>query len=150
MIERFVKLRTQRLQLHSRLQAVRRLRPPADEAVNLFLDVDERLFQGGSAIGRPAAQSKNSKPRPGPLARAVAANPVRVVRVVRVKHYGATINRRAECFLLQRRRRTLNFGRAWDVGISGRLDLALKFFGGRDGGRCAGRAGWFRSTRTFS
>ncbi len=32
------------LQLHSRPQAVRRARPATDEAVDLFLDVDERLF----------------------------------------------------------------------------------------------------------
>jgi hypothetical protein len=41
-------------------QCIRRLRPLADEAVNLFLDVDERLFHGGTRICRRAKQSKNS------------------------------------------------------------------------------------------
>ena len=31
---------------------------PTDEAVNLFLDVDERLFHGVFRISRPAKQSK--------------------------------------------------------------------------------------------
>ena len=40
---------------------VGRLGAPADEAVNLFLDVDERLFHGGFSISRDAGQSKDAE-----------------------------------------------------------------------------------------
>ena len=48
-----VKLQSRCLHLHSRLQPIWRLRAPPDEAVNCFLDVDERLFHGGYRISRP-------------------------------------------------------------------------------------------------
>ncbi len=58
MLESLVKLRRRLLQLHSRLQTVRRLCPPADEAVNLFLDVDEGLFHDVASISCDIRQSK--------------------------------------------------------------------------------------------
>ena len=58
MLERLMELQARGLQLHSGFQAIRRLRAPADEAVNLFLDVDERWFHSAASIGRGAGQSK--------------------------------------------------------------------------------------------
>ena len=52
MFESLVKLRRYLLQLHTRPPAIRRLCPPADEAVNFFLHVDERLFHGKPRINR--------------------------------------------------------------------------------------------------
>jgi len=62
MLESLVQLRCRRLQLHSRPQTVGRPRAPPDEAVNLFLDVDERWFHGVSSISRAPGQSKNPEP----------------------------------------------------------------------------------------
>ena len=64
MFESLVELRSRFLQLHSRPQTVRRLRAAPDKAVNLFLDVDERLLQDGFRIDR---HSKQSKQRPTPV-----------------------------------------------------------------------------------
>ena len=61
MFESLVKLRRRFLQLHSRPQAVRRLGATPDEAVNLFLDVDERLFHNVFSINRDAGQSKDAE-----------------------------------------------------------------------------------------
>jgi hypothetical protein len=49
MFESPVKLQSGSLHLHPRLQSVRRLGATPDEAVNCFLDVDERLFHADSA-----------------------------------------------------------------------------------------------------
>ena len=40
---------------------IRRFRAPPDESVNLFLDVDERLFHGVFRVGRDAGQSKDTE-----------------------------------------------------------------------------------------
>ena len=64
MLEAFVKLRSQRLQLHPRLQTVRRFRALPDEAVNAFFDVDERLFHGVASLGRAMDQGKISSDAP--------------------------------------------------------------------------------------
>lgn len=56
--EGLVKLHRRVLQSHPGLPTVGRLRAPPDEAVNLFLDVDEGLFHGSSRIGRDAGHSK--------------------------------------------------------------------------------------------
>jgi len=61
MFESLVKLCRRFLQLHSRPQTVRRLGAPTDEAVNLFLDVDGRLFHGVFRISCDAGQSKDTK-----------------------------------------------------------------------------------------
>lgn len=53
-----VKFRPQRLQLHARFQAIRRLRPAPDESVNLFLNIYQRLFHGCTSLVRSAVQSK--------------------------------------------------------------------------------------------
>ena len=58
MFESLVKFESRRLHPHSSLQSIRRFDAPPDEAVNLFLDVDERLFHGGFRINRRAGQSK--------------------------------------------------------------------------------------------
>jgi len=58
MFESFVKLCRRLLQLHPCLQAVRRLGAPPDKAVNLFLDVDERLFHDAASISCDLGQSK--------------------------------------------------------------------------------------------
>ena len=58
MLEGLVKLRAGFLQLHPGPQTVRRDGPPADEAVNSFLDVDKRWFHGFITIGRLPGQSK--------------------------------------------------------------------------------------------
>mgnify|MGYP001552938201 FL=1 len=58
MFETLVQLRGRGLQLHSRLQAVRRGRAPPDKAVNLFLDVDKWRFHNASSIGRPSGLRK--------------------------------------------------------------------------------------------
>ena len=58
MLECLVKLQPRGLRPHSSFQSVRRSDPPADEAVNLFLDVDERLFHGGFGIGWKTRRSK--------------------------------------------------------------------------------------------
>lgn len=42
-------------------KCIRRFYAPTDEAVNLFLDVDERLFHGGFSINRAIKQSKRRK-----------------------------------------------------------------------------------------
>jgi len=46
MLECLVKFQSRGLHPHSGLKPVRRSGAPADEAVNFFLDVDERLFHG--------------------------------------------------------------------------------------------------------
>jgi hypothetical protein len=46
------------LQLHPRLEAVRRLRPPPHEAVDLFLDIDEGFFHGTASISRNCGEGK--------------------------------------------------------------------------------------------
>jgi hypothetical protein len=61
MFESLVKLCRRFLQLHSRPQTVRRLGAPTDEAVNLFLDVDGRLFHGVFRISCDAGQSKDTE-----------------------------------------------------------------------------------------
>ena len=58
MLETLMKLCRQFLQLHSGAPRIRRLGPPSDEAVNLFLDVDERLFQGVFSLSHCARHSK--------------------------------------------------------------------------------------------
>lgn len=58
MLESLVKFQSRRLHLHPRLQSVGRLGATPDEAVNLFLDVDKRLFHDGFRINRSAGQSK--------------------------------------------------------------------------------------------
>jgi len=58
MHERFVKLPPERLQLHSGLPAILRSRPATDKAVNLFLDVNERLFHDAASIICVPSQSK--------------------------------------------------------------------------------------------
>ena len=59
--ESLVKLHRSLLQSHSSLPTVRRFRAPPDEAVNLFLDVDERLFHCLSRLDRDERQSKDSE-----------------------------------------------------------------------------------------
>ncbi|HAO79975.1 MAG TPA: hypothetical protein DCQ92_13595 [Verrucomicrobia subdivision 3 bacterium] len=61
MFESLVKLCRRFLQLHSRPQTVRRLGATPDEAVNLFLDVDGRLFHGVFRISCDAGQSKDTE-----------------------------------------------------------------------------------------
>ena len=39
-------------------KGVRRASAPTDKAVNLFLDVDQRLFHGGESISRPVRRCK--------------------------------------------------------------------------------------------
>jgi hypothetical protein len=51
MLESSMKLQSGSLHLHPRLQPVRRPCATPDEAVNLFLDVNERLFHSGFSIG---------------------------------------------------------------------------------------------------
>lgn len=63
MLKSLVKLHSQRLQLHPRLQTVRRLRSLADDAVNVFFDVDERLFHGAASLGWQTRQSKQGTGR---------------------------------------------------------------------------------------
>lgn len=58
MLESLVKLRRGLLQSHSCLKAVRRLRPFADESVNLLLNVDERLFHSAARVMRVIDQGK--------------------------------------------------------------------------------------------
>jgi len=58
MLESLVKFQPRGLHLHSRFQPVRRPGATPDKAVNLLLDVDERLFHGVFSINRPAKQSK--------------------------------------------------------------------------------------------
>jgi hypothetical protein len=52
MIELFMELQPRCLQLHACLPAFGRFCPSADKAVDLFLDVDERLFHGKKSISR--------------------------------------------------------------------------------------------------
>lgn len=59
MFESFMKLCRRLLQLHPCLQADRRLSAPPDEAVNLFLKVDERLFHDAASISCDLGQSKH-------------------------------------------------------------------------------------------
>jgi hypothetical protein len=61
MFERLVKLRRSLLQLHTRLPAVRRLSPPADEAVNFLLNIDEQLFHNKLRLNCGQKQSKRLK-----------------------------------------------------------------------------------------
>ena len=49
MLESFVELQSGCLKLHSGFPSVGRLRPAANEAVNIFFDVDERLFHAAKA-----------------------------------------------------------------------------------------------------
>lgn len=44
MFEAFVQLHCRFLQLHARRETVRPLGAPTDEAINLFFDVEQRLF----------------------------------------------------------------------------------------------------------
>jgi hypothetical protein len=60
-LESPMKLQSGSLHLHPRLQPVGRLRATSDKAVNLFLDVDERLFHDGFSIGRSARRIKQLK-----------------------------------------------------------------------------------------
>ena len=46
MLESRVKLQSRCLKLHAGFPTIGRFRPPADKAVNLFFDVDERLIHG--------------------------------------------------------------------------------------------------------
>ena len=58
MLECFVKLGRRCLQLHAGRQSIRRPSAPADEPVDLFLNVDEGLFHGVTSVIRPDPQSK--------------------------------------------------------------------------------------------
>ncbi len=60
MFESSMKLHSQLLQLHPGLPSVRRLCPPPDKAVNLFLDVDERLFHDAASMSCDIGQSKRT------------------------------------------------------------------------------------------
>ena len=51
MLKCLVEFQSRGLHLHSSLQTVWRLRAFADEAVNLFLDIDERLLHSVASIG---------------------------------------------------------------------------------------------------
>jgi len=61
MLESLVKFQPRGLHPHSGLQPVRRPGATPDKAVNLFLDVDERLFHGVFSISRDARQSKGAE-----------------------------------------------------------------------------------------
>ena len=58
MLESFVKFQPRGLHPHSRFQPVRRPGATPDKAVNLFLNIDERLFHSVFSINRNARQSK--------------------------------------------------------------------------------------------
>jgi hypothetical protein len=58
MLEGTVKFHSSGLQLHAGLQAVGRFGAPADKSINLFLQVDKRLFHNAATIGPAAGQSK--------------------------------------------------------------------------------------------
>ena len=58
MFEALVQLHRRFLQLHARRQTVRRLGAQTDETINLFFDVDERLFHVVVSIGWQRRQRK--------------------------------------------------------------------------------------------
>ena len=58
MLECLVEFQSRGLHLHPGFQAIRRAGALADEAVDLFLDVDERLFHSVASISRDARQRK--------------------------------------------------------------------------------------------
>ena len=67
MPESHVKLCRRFLHLHARLQSIRRPGPAPDEAVNLFLNIDERLFHDAFRISRDFRQCKDADNDPKPV-----------------------------------------------------------------------------------
>jgi hypothetical protein len=66
LLEGTVQLHRQRLQLHAACKRIRRLRSATDEPVDLFLNIDERLFHDGASVGHELAGSKrHAKPVAG-------------------------------------------------------------------------------------
>jgi hypothetical protein len=61
LLERLVKLQSGCLQLHAGFPAVGRLGAPADKAVNLLFDVDERLFHGAKAYAFNRGNASGAK-----------------------------------------------------------------------------------------
>jgi hypothetical protein len=61
MPEALVQPRRRGLQLHARPQTVRGAGAPPDQAVNLFLDVDQRCFHGASISRRSAPRKLPEK-----------------------------------------------------------------------------------------
>jgi hypothetical protein len=62
MLESFVEFHPGRLQLQRGFQTVRHLRPPTDDAADLFLDVDERFIHRDATIDFWNRQSKRLAP----------------------------------------------------------------------------------------